>query len=107
MAVFSKLGQELFLSNFLIFLAPADLAQRRVDREPVKPSRELRITSKRLGLAKHRPEDILDHFLGVGGLVKNRQRHIGKFLRVGVENCFQSLRIARLQTLDEKCFIES
>src|SRR4030095_35146 len=101
MSVFLKLRQKFIVFDFLVLFAAADLAQRGVHCQPVKPSRELGIALERFGFSIDRPENVLDHFLGVGGLPEDAMGNVVEVSRVNVEDRLQRVWTAFLQALDE------
>jgi hypothetical protein len=83
------------------FLAPANFTQGGVNRKPVEPRRKLSSAAKTVGLAKSRPENILNDFLGVCNFAQDSLGHIIKFRRITIENRLEGLLISGLEPLDE------
>src|SRR5215467_14803764 len=101
MTVLLKLGQVLLVFSFFAFLAPANLAQGGVNRKPVQPRRKLRISTKTFGLAKSRPEDILNDFLDVCNFAQNFLRNVIKFRRITIEDHLKGFLVPGLEPFNE------
>src|SRR5512145_892751 len=101
MAVLLKLGQILFVLDLLLFLAAANSAQRGIDRQAIKPSRELGFTLERFDFTVSGQEDILNNLFRVGGLAENFLGYIVKFSRVKIEDRLQGRLVSCLEAFDD------